>query len=71
MTTDCAHRRSPDHCAGLLGMMLAAASEVVHRGLVLDLAAAGDNRLGDTTDQRGRLDHVLHRVGDVHGLVGV
>ena len=42
-----------------------------HRGLVLDLAAAGDDRLGDATDQRGRLDRLLHRVEDVRGLVGV
>ena len=42
-----------------------------HRGLVLELAAAGDNRLGDATDQRGRLDHLLHRVEDFHSLVGV
>ena len=42
-----------------------------HRGLVLDLVAAGDDRLGDATDQRGRLDHLLHRVEDVRSLVGV
>jgi len=42
-----------------------------HRGLVLDLAAAGDDRLGDATDQPGRLDRLLHRVEDVRGLVGV
>ena len=42
-----------------------------HRGLVLDLVAAGDDRLGDATDQRGRLDYLLHRVENVRGLVGV
>jgi hypothetical protein len=42
-----------------------------HCRVVLDLAAAGDDRLGDATDQRGRLDHPLHRVEDVHSLVGV
>jgi len=42
-----------------------------HRGPVLDLVAAGDDRLGDATDQRGRLEHPLHRVDDVHGVVGV
>ena len=42
-----------------------------HRGLVLDLAAARDDRLGDATDQPGRLDRLLHRVEDVRGLVGV
>ena len=42
-----------------------------HRGLVLDLVAAGNDRLGDATDQRGRLDHLLHRVENVHSLLGV
>ena len=42
-----------------------------HRGLVLDLVAAGDNGLGDATDQRGRLDRLLHRIEDVHSLLGV
>jgi len=42
-----------------------------HRGFVFHLVAAGDYRLGDATDERGRLDHFLHRVEEVHGLVGV
>ena len=42
-----------------------------HRGLVLDLVAAGDDRLGDATDQRGRTDGLLHRVEDVRSLAGV
>jgi hypothetical protein len=42
-----------------------------HRGLVLYLVAAGDDRLGDATDQRGRLDDLLHRVEDVYSPVGV
>jgi hypothetical protein len=42
-----------------------------HRGLVLDLAGSGDDRLGDATDQRRRLDPFPHRVENVRGLVGV
>src|ERR1700677_532539 len=42
-----------------------------HRGLVLYLVAAGDDRLRDATDQRGRLDDLLHRVEDVYSPVGV
>ena len=42
-----------------------------HPGLVLQFAAAGDDRLGDATDQRGRLDCLLDRLEDVPSLVGV
>jgi len=42
-----------------------------HRGLVLDLVAAGDDRLGDAADQRGRFDYLLYRVENVCGLLGV
>ena len=42
-----------------------------HRGLVLDFAAAGDNRLRDATDQRGRLDRLLDRIEDLRSLLGV
>jgi hypothetical protein len=42
-----------------------------HRWLVLHLAVAGDDRLGDAPDQRGRLDHPLYRVEDFDRLVGV
>lgn len=42
-----------------------------HRGLVLDLVAAGDDGLGDATDKRGRIDHLQHRAQDVGSPVGV
>src|SRR6476469_2880268 len=42
-----------------------------HPGFFLQFAAAGDDRLGDATDQRGRLDGLLDRLEDVPSLVGV
>ena len=36
-----------------------------------NLVAAGNDRLGHTTDQRGRLDRLLHRVEDLRSLLGV